>query len=41
LCLIDGGLYTDLAGLAVAALTFLVQRHLAGKKTCATPCKAH
>ena len=33
LCLIDGGIYTDMAGLAVAALVFLVQRHLAGRRT--------
>ncbi|MDR2054388.1 MAG: TRAP transporter permease [Desulfovibrio sp.] len=33
ICLIDGGIYTDMAGLAVAALVFLIQRHLAGRRT--------
>jgi TRAP transporter 4TM/12TM fusion protein len=27
-CLIDSGIYTDIAGLAAAALVFLIQRHL-------------
>jgi TRAP transporter 4TM/12TM fusion protein len=31
LCLIDGGIYTDMAGLAALALIFLIQRYLAGK----------
>jgi TRAP-type uncharacterized transport system fused permease subunit len=31
LCLIDSGVYTDLAGLAVFALMYVIQRHLAGR----------
>ncbi|MDR1660052.1 MAG: TRAP transporter permease [Desulfovibrio sp.] len=32
LCLIDSGIYTDITGLAVAALVFLIQRRLVGRR---------
>jgi TRAP transporter 4TM/12TM fusion protein len=33
LCLIDSGIYTDMIGLVAAALVFLIQRHVAGRRT--------